>query len=209
MMPFDLKISRKSDDPLEAGVRAFYSKVGYSFPLSYEMDRICSYQDGEVLDIQMDDPNLLFVSASSVKEGEFRFDGGDADLPAEVAYPRAVLERIGTLGPYVQIVSNFKIWFDSSVVTPLIQGAPDLYEYGLQGGSGLMTRTHASDKVGAYAESFTQPWQEGLSFNFVNIHLMLSPGTDTALVPYNTPMFTVYPVLNRQCYKWQNIAEMG
>jgi len=84
----------------------------------------------------------------------------------------------------------------------LVQGAPDLYEYGLQGGSGLMTRTHASDKIPAYAESFKEPWQDGLSYNFVNIHLTLTPGRDTAVVPYNTPLFTVYPVLNQQNYKF-------
>ena len=70
----------------------------------------------------------------------------------------------------VSMVSNFKIWFDSSQVSILIQGAPDLYEYGLQGGSGLMVRSHAADKIPAYVENTSQPWQEGMSFNFVNIH---------------------------------------
>ena len=91
---------------------------------------------------------------------------------------------------------------DDATPSVLVQGAPDLYEYGLQGGSGLMTRTHASDKIPAYAESFKEPWQDGLSYNFVNIHLTLTPGNDTAVVPYNTPLFTVYPVLNQQNYKF-------
>ncbi|NIQ02492.1 MAG: hypothetical protein GWM98_20710, partial [Nitrospinaceae bacterium] len=51
LLPFDLKISRQPDDPLDAGVRIFYSKNGYSFPLTCEMDRLCSYYDGEVLEI--------------------------------------------------------------------------------------------------------------------------------------------------------------
>ncbi|SVC62069.1 uncharacterized protein METZ01_LOCUS314923, partial [marine metagenome] len=38
MLPFDLKITRKPEDPLEAGVRVFYSKEGYSYPLAYDMD---------------------------------------------------------------------------------------------------------------------------------------------------------------------------
>lgn len=203
MFPFDLKISRKPDDPLDAGSRIFYSKVGYSFPLRYEMDKLVGYQDGKVLDLSLDDPHLLFVSVSRVKEREFQYHGDNpTNAPPEYAYPATVLERVGTLGPYVQMVSNFKIWFDSSVVSVLVQGAPDLYEYGLQGGSGLMTRTHASDKIPAYAKSFKEPWQEGLSYNFVNIHLTLTPGVDTAVVPYNTPLFTVYPVLNAQNYKF-------
>ena len=203
MFPFDLKISRKPDDPLDAGSRIFYSKVGYSFPLRYEMDKLVGYQDGKVLDLSLDDPHLLFVSVSRVKEREFQYHGDNpTNAPPEYAYPATVLERVGTLGPYVQMVSNFKVWFDSSVVSVLVQGAPDLYEYGLQGGSGLMTRTHASDKIPAYAKSFKEPWQEGLSYNFVNIHLTLTPGVDTAVVPYNTPLFTVYPVLNAQNYKF-------
>ena len=72
MMPFDLKISKTPDDPLDAGMRAYYSKMGYSFPLGFEMGKICSYQDGEILDIELDDPNLLFLSVSRIKEKEFR-----------------------------------------------------------------------------------------------------------------------------------------
>ena len=99
------------------------------------------------------------------------------------------------------VVTNFKVWFDSSTISLLIQGAADLYEYGLQGGSGLMTRSHASDKVEAYTENTREPWQEGLSFNFVNLHLILLPGNDSAFLPYNTPIFTIYPTINYQNYK--------
>ncbi len=73
-----------------------------------------------------------------------------------------------------------------------------------------MTRTYASEKVGAYVESTSQPWQAGLSFNFVNMHLQLLPGFDTAFVPFNTPIFTVYPVLSRQAHRIEdsrNVAE--
>ena len=110
------------------------------------------------------------------------------------------------LGPYVQLVANFKIWFDASQVSILIQGAPDLYEYGLQGGSGMMVRSHASDKVPAYAENTSQAWQEGLSFNFANIHLILNSDTESAMVPYNTPLFTVYPVHPIQNFQWTGVS---
>ena len=210
MMPFDIKISRTPENPLDAGMRAYYAKMGYSFPLGFEMGKICSYEDGEILDIALDDPNLLFLSVSRIKEKEFRAPDypGTPEVPFEYAYPRAVLERTGTLGPYVQLVANFKIWFDASQVSILIQGAPDLYEYGLQGGSGMMVRSHASDKVPAYAENTSQPWQEGLSFNFANIHLLLNPGIESAMVPYNTPLFTVYPVLPTQNFKWTGVADV-
>src|SRR5439155_19767491 len=69
-LPVDLKISRKPDDPLAAGVRIWYAKMGYSYPLRYEMGKLCSYFGDEVLDISLDDPNHLFVSASEVKETE-------------------------------------------------------------------------------------------------------------------------------------------
>jgi hypothetical protein len=42
MLPFDLKISRSPEDPLEAGLRIWYCKTGYSFPLRYDMGRLCS-----------------------------------------------------------------------------------------------------------------------------------------------------------------------
>ncbi len=209
MFPFDLKITRKPEDPLEAGVRVFYCKEGYSFPLAYDMDKLVSYNDGQVLPLDLEDPNLLFVSASRVKEPEFKYQIGDPspENPPEFSYPRAIIERMGSLGTFLQFVSNFKVWFDASRVSVLIQGAPDLHEYNLQGGSGLMTRTHASDKIPAYAESFKEPWQEGLSFNFVNLHLQLSPGADSAFVPFNTPIFSVHPVLNRQCFQIINAED--
>ncbi len=72
-----------------------------------------------------------------------------------------------------------------------------------------MTRSHAADKVDAYAEALKEQWREGLSFNFVNIHLQLAPGTETAFVPYNTPLFTVYPTLNRQCCKIEDLRNVA
>ncbi|MDP6711913.1 MAG: hypothetical protein QGG38_04390 [Nitrospinaceae bacterium] len=209
MLPFDLKITRRPEDPLEAGVRVFYCKEGYSFPLAYDMDKLVSYNDGQVLPLDLEDPNLLFVSASRVKEPEFKYQIGDPspENPPEFSYPRAIIERMGSLGTFLQMVSNFKVWFDASRVSVLIQGAPDLHEYGLQGGTGLMTRTHASDKIPAYAESTKEPWQEGMSFNFVNLHLQLSPGADSTFVPFNTPIFSVHPVLNRQCFQVINAED--
>ena len=211
MLPFDLKISRKPDDPLEGGIRIFYSKMGYSYPLRYEMGKLCSYHDGQVQDIALNDPHLLFVSASPVKDPDFLNlqPPASSDVPPELAYPLAVLEHTGSLGPFVQVSCNFKVWFDASAISLLIQGAPDLYEYGLQGGAGLMTRTYASDKVPAYVESFREPWQEGLSYNFVNLHLTLSPGADTGIVPHSTPIFTVYPVLSRQNYSIEDRHKLG
>ncbi len=209
MLPFDIKISRKPEDPLEAGLRIYYSKMGYSYPLSYENDKLCSFYDGKVTDISMDDENLLFFSVSKVKEKDFKFQGSDPNVPPPYSYPQAVLQRTGCLGNFLQIVSNFKVWFDASTISLLIQGAPDLYEYGLQGGSGLMTRSHGADKLEAYVENTKEPWQEGLSFNFVNIHLTLSPGTTSAFVPYNTPLFTIYPVLNQQNCKVESWTKMS
>ena len=208
MLPFDLKISRRPDDPLEAGIRIFYAKMGYSYPLRYEMGKLCSYHDGQVYDIALDDPHLLFVSVSGIKDSEFPAASVPAsgDVPPEYAYPLAVLEHTGSLGPFIQVSCNFKVWFDASKVAVLIQGAPDLYEYGLQGGAGLMTRSYASDKVPTYAEAQAQPWQEGLSFNFVNLHLTLSPGTDTGFIPHSTPIFTVFPVLSKQSYKFDRLS---
>ncbi len=201
MLPFDIKISRRPEEQLDAGARIYYSKMGYSLPLGYEKDKLVNFNNGEVVDINMDDPNLLFFSVSRVKEPEFKYQGSDPGIPPQYAYPYAVLQRTNCLGPYLQVVTNFKVWFDSSTVSLLVQGAPDLYEYGLQGGSGLMTRSHGSDKVEAYAENTRELWQEGLSFNFVNLHLILSPGNESAFVPYNTPIFTIYPTLNNQNYK--------
>lgn len=214
MLPFDLKISRTPDDPLEAGVRIYYAKMGYSFPLRYEMGRLCSYYDGEVLEISLDDPHLLFVSFSPLKEPSFDHPTSattmPSDMPPEIAVPISFLEQTYSLGPFIQISCQCKVWFDASTVSILIQGAPDLHEYGLQGGAGLMTRTYASEKVHAYVESTSQPWQDGLSFNFVNMHLQLLPGFETGFVPFNTPIFTVYPVLSRQACRIEdsrNVAE--
>ncbi len=203
MLPFDLKISRRPDEPLDAAMRIWYAKMGYSFPLRYELGKLCSYYDDQVLDLRLDDPNLLFVSASPVKEpdlGAVQRALSD-DVPPEIGLPRAMLEGSHALGPFIQIVCNFKVWFDAEVLSLLIQGAPDLHEYGLQGGAGLLTRTYATEKIPAYAPSSRQPWQEGLSFNFVNMHLQLAQGMDEAFVPFNTPIFSVYPVVNRQDYR--------
>ncbi|WP_447602643.1 hypothetical protein [Nitrospira sp. Nam80] len=203
LFPFDLKISRTPDDPLEAGVRIFYAKMGYSYPLRYEMGKLCGYHDGQMLDIPLDDINLLFVSASGLKEPDFRYTVPDQpeDVPPEFAYPLSVLNMVGTLGPFVQVSCKFKVWFDASRISLLIQGAPDLNDYGLQGACGLMTRSYASDRVEAYAASTREPWQEGLSYNFVNLHLGLLPGRESAVIPFNTPIFSLYPVLSRQSFR--------
>jgi hypothetical protein len=200
MLPFDLKISRAGEDPLEAGTRIWYVDREYSFPLSYQRGRFCSWYDGEVVDIDLDDPHLRYVSVSRIKEPEV----GDIrrslppGMPFDEALPRSFLDGADALGPYIQIGCNFKVWFNAGQTSVLTQGAPDLHEYGLAGGSGLITRTYAAEKVAAYAEVGNEPWQEGLSFNFVNIHLELLPGVDAALVPFNTPLFTVYFVQGEQ-----------
>ena len=206
MLPFDLKISRKPDDPLPGGVRIWYAKMGYSYPLRYEWGKLCGYYGNDVLDIALDDPNLVFVSVSEVKEPELgRVERAlPSDAPPELALPRAMLEGSNTLGPYVQIICNVKVWFDAANVALLLQGAPDLYEYGLIGALGLVVRTYGTEKVGAYAGAGNKPWQEGLSFNYINMHLGLLPGFDTAVVPFNTPIFSVYPVVNRQSYSFKD-----
>ncbi len=210
LLPFDLKISRSPEDPLEGGIRIFYGKMGYSYPLRYEMGKLCSYHDGQVLDVDLQDPNLVFVSVSAIKDPDFpqRPLENNPSLPPDLAYPMAILEHTGSLGPFIQVSCNVKVWFDASVVSLLIQGAPDLGEHGLQGGAGLMTRSYASDKVESYVENLSQPWQEGLSFNFVNLHLALNPGVTNAVIPSGTPIFSVYPVLNRQCYRYVDRREV-
>jgi hypothetical protein len=147
----------------------------------------------------------MFISASALKEPEFRFVPPDQpeDMPPEFAYPLSVLNMVGSLGPFMQVSCKFKVWFDASVVSLLIQGAPDLSDYGVQGACGLMTRSYASDRVEAYAESSREPWQEGLSYNFVNLHLGLLPGSQSALIPFNTPIFSLYPVLSRQSFRME------
>ncbi len=206
MLPFDLKISRLPEEPLEGGLRIWYAKTGYSFPLRYEMGRLVSYYDDQVLDVDLSDPHLLFVSVSPMqKQNLGTVDRPVAeDVPFEVGLPRAFLEGTNSLGPYVQIGCNIKVWFDASAVSLLIQGAPDLHEYGLQGGAGLLTRTYATEKIAAYAGAGTQPWQQGLSFNFINMHLQLLPGVTTALLPADTPAFSLYPVVARGNYHVQD-----
>lgn len=203
MLPFDLKISRSPEDPLDAALRIWYAKTGYSFPLRYEMGRLCSYYDDQVLDLDMMDPHLLFVSVSPLKEKNLGtvHRAVPEDVPFEIGLPRAFLDGTNSLGPYVQVGCNIKVWFDANAVSLLVQGAPDLHEYGLEGGAGLLTRTYASEKIAAYAGAGSQQWQEGLSFNFVNMHLQLLPQMMTAIIPANTPIFSLYPVTARGQYQ--------
>jgi len=203
MLPFDLKISRSPEDPLDAALRIWYAKIGYSFPLRYEMGRLCSYYDDQVLDLDMTDPHLLFVSVSPLKEKNLGtvHRAVPEDVPFEIGLPRAFLEGTNSLGPYIQVGCNIKVWFDANAVSLLVQGAPDLHEYGLEGGAGLLTRTYASEKTAAYAGAGSQKWQEGLSFNFVNMHLQLLPDVATAVIPANTPIFSLYPVTARGQYQ--------
>ena len=158
MLPFDLKISRTPDDPLEAGVRIWYVKKGYSFPLRYEMGRLVSYYNDQVLELEMADRHLLFVSVSPLQEPHLGTCNRalPSDLPFEIGLPRTYLDATNTLGTYVQIGCNIKVWFDASAVSLLIQGAPDLHEYGLEGGAGLLTRTYATEKTSAYAGAGSQ-----------------------------------------------------
>ncbi|HET9844542.1 MAG TPA: hypothetical protein VFQ02_02255, partial [Nitrospira sp.] len=211
MLPFDLKISRSPEDPLDAALRIWYAKIGYSFPLRYDMGRLCSYYDDQVLDIDMTDPHLLFVSAAPLRETNLgQVDRPVAnDVPFEIALPRAFLEGTNSLGPYVQVGCNIKIWFDAGLISLLVQGAPDLHEYGLEGAAGLLTRTYASEKTAAYAGAGSQKWQEGLSFNFVNMHLQLLPDVTTAMVPAHTPIFSVYPVMTRGQYQVTDARTLG
>ena len=199
MLPFDLKISRSPEEPLDAALRIWYAKIGYSFPLRYDMGRLCSYYDDQVLEIDMNDPNLMFVSVGPLKEpnlGKVERAVPD-DVPFEIGLPRAFLDGTNSLGPYVQVGCNIKVWFDATAVSLLVQGAPDLHEYGLEGGAGLLTRTYASEKTAAYAGAGRQAWQDGLSFNYVNMHLQLLPNMTTAVVPAHTPIFSLYPVMAR------------
>src|SRR5205823_4137127 len=148
--------------------------------------------DGEVVDVEPNDPHLVYVSVSSLREREI----GQVQrplppgLPLEQALPVSFLNGADALGPYIQFGCNFKVWFNADELSILTQGAPDLYEYGLAGGAGLMTRSYAAEKTPAYVEASSEAWQEGLSFNYVNIHLTLPPGLDSAFVPFNTPLFS-------------------
>ncbi|BFU97095.1 MAG: hypothetical protein NTNFB02_38170 [Nitrospira sp.] len=65
----------------------------------------------------------------------------------------------------------------------------------------MLTRTYASEKTAAYAGVGSQPWQRGLSFNFVNMHLQLLPDATAAVIPANTPVFSLFPVLARGQYE--------
>ncbi len=207
LLPFDLKLSRTPQDPLETGVRIFYGKEGYSFPMRYQMGQITSDRDGSVVGIAPDDPNLVYVSASRVKEPEFRYDGpAPGNAPPELAFPVTMLQHLGSLGEYIQVSCNLKVWFDSARVAVLIQGAPELIDLGLTGASGLMTRTYGLGTTEEYERSGGEPWQEGLSYNYVNIHLALRPGVESAVIPYNTPIFTLYPVLSRQAVAFEDAA---
>jgi hypothetical protein len=211
MLPFDLKISRSPDDPLEAGLRIWYAKTGYSFPLRYELGRLVSFYDDQVLELAMTDPHLLFVSVAPLREQTLGTVQRTvpSDVPFEIGLPRTYLDMASTLGTYVQIACNIKVWFDAGALSLLIQGAPDLHEYGLQGGAGLLTRTYATEKIGAYSGVGYQPWQQGLSFNFINMHLQLLPEVVTALVPANTPIFSLYPVVLRGNYQVEDARSLA
>ena len=210
LLPFDLKLSRTPQDPLETGVRIFYGKPGYSFPLRYQMDQLTSDRDGAVVGVPVDDPNLVYISASRVKEPEFSFDGpAPGNAPPELAFPLTVLQHLGSLGGYIQVSCNLKVWFDASRVAVLIQGAPELLDLGLTGASGLMTRTYGLGTNEEYERSGSEPWQEGLSYNYVNLHLSLRPDVESAVIPYNTPIFTLYPVLSRQAVAFEDAAAAG
>ena len=210
LLPFDLKLSRTPQDPLETGVRIFYGKPGYSFPLRYQMGQLTSDRDGAVVGVPVDDPNLVYISASRVKEPEFSFDGpAPGNAPPELAFPLTLLQHLGSLGGYIQVSCNLKVWFDASRVAVLIQGAPELLDLGLTGASGLMTRTYGLGTNEEYERSGSEPWQEGLSYNYVNLHLSLRPDVESAVIPYNTPIFTLYPVLSRQAVAFEDAAAAG
>lgn len=210
LLPFDLKLSRSPQDPLETGVRIFYGKEGYSFPLRYQMGQLTSDRDGTVVGVPVDDPNLVYVSASRVKEPEFRYDGpAPGNAPPELAFPLTVLQHLGSLGTYVQVSCNLKVWFDASRVSILIQGAPELHGLGLTAATGLMTRTYGLGTTEEYERGGGEPWQEGLSYNYVNLHLALQEGVESAVIPYNTPIFTLYPVLSRQAVAFEAAGEAG
>jgi hypothetical protein len=36
------------------------------------------------------------------------------------------------------------------------------------------------------------------------MHLQLTPGAESALVPFNTPIFSIHPVLTRQSFKFED-----
>ena len=77
----------------------------------------------------MNDPHLLFVSVGPLQEpslGKVDRPVPD-DVPYEIGLPRAFLDGTNSLGPYVQVGCNIKVWFDANAVSLLVQGAPDLH----------------------------------------------------------------------------------
>ena len=72
-----------------------------------------------------------------------------------------------------------------------------------------MTRTYGLGTTEEYERSGGEPWQEGLSYNYVNLHLALQPEVESAVIPYNTPIFTLYPVLSRQAVAFEDAAAAG
>ena len=174
------------------------------------MGQLTSDRDGAVVGVPVDDPNLVYVSASRVKEPEFTFSGkAPGNAPPELAFPLTLLQHLGSLGNYVQVSCNLKVWFDASRVAVLIQGAPDLLDLGLTAATGLMTRSYGLGTTEEYERSGGEPWQEGLSYNYVNLHLALRPDVESAVIPYNTPIFTLYPVLSRQAVAFEDAAAAG
>ena len=198
LLPFDIKISRKPDNPLETGVRIFYGKEGYSFPLRYEMGKLCSNIDGEVVEVDTTDPNLRFLSMSQVRTSDFNIElPAQQNIPKGLSYPLTVMQHAGSLGPYVQISTNLKAWFDASQVSLLLEPAPELSKLGIEGASGLLTRTYGLGTTDSYSTPKPEPWKDGLSFNYLNLFLNLANDTEEATIPYTTPICSVYPVLAR------------
>jgi hypothetical protein len=198
LLPFDIKISRKPDNPLETGVRIFYGKDGYSFPLRYEMGKLCSNIDGEIVEVDTTNPNLRFLSMSQVRTPDFNVElPAQQNIPKGLSYPLTVMQHAGSLGPYVQISTNIKAWFDASQVSLLLEPAPELSKLGIEGASGLLTRTYGLGTTDSYSTPKPEPWKEGLSFNYLNLFLNLADDIEEATIPYNTPICSVYPVLAR------------
>lgn len=83
------------------------------------MGRFCSDYGDQVLDPDMTDPHLLFVSVPPLKERQLgTVDRAvSTDIPFEDTLPRALLDGSTTLGSYVQIVCNIQVWFDATAVS--------------------------------------------------------------------------------------------
>ena len=58
---------------------------------------------------------------------------------------------------------------------------------------------YATAAVGTYVQI---PCSIKVWFDASQVSLLLQ-GVETAFVPYNAPTFSVYPVLSRQCYEYQ------